>query len=142
MASLKCLTCAKGCSACFGSGANQCTKCKQDVVNSVATEFYLIHLTNQCSTVCPSNQYSNLTSHLCLLCDANCLTCVTSSTHCLSCGFNTLAVANLFLHNNRCLLTCPDGLYANLLNHQCTLCPTGCALCFGGSVGQCTKCQT
>ena len=123
---LQCLTCATGCSVCFAGDVNSCTGCKQDIVGGTPTDFFLVYQTTQCSTTCPSNQYSNATSHSCLLCDSNCLTCSGTSKNCLTCGFSSAAVANLYLHGGACLLNCPDGFYPNTLNNQCTACATGC----------------
>jgi len=138
---LKCLSCAIGCSSCFGGDVNSCSSCKLDSVIGVPTDFFLIYQTTQCSTVCPPGQYGNTTSHTCMLCNVNCLTCVSTSTTCQSCGFSSIG-ANLYLLANQCLLTCPNSYYANTNNYQCNSCHRGCALCFGSTLAQCTKCQT
>ena len=76
-----------------------------------------------------------------MLCNVNCLTCVSNSITCLSCGFSSIG-ANLFLLGNQCVLTCPNSYYPNPNNSQCNSCHVGCALCFGSSLTQCTKCKT
>jgi hypothetical protein len=48
----------------------------------------------------------------CQYCDNTCLTCSISSTTCQTC--NNVSGVPYFYNLNKCLLTCPGGLYGNL----------------------------
>jgi proprotein convertase subtilisin/kexin type 5 len=133
----QCTNCADGCATCFGSSLSNCYSCN---ASSTAVNYYLVYGTNTCNNLCPDGQYANSTIYQCLLCNANCLTCVTTSSYCLTCGFSTIG-ANLYLHVSSCLLTCPDGYYANSVGNTCDPCHYGCATCTGPLLTNCTVCS-
>ena len=137
LSNYQCTACADGCATCFGAALSNCYTCG---ASSVPTNHFLIYGTNICSPTCPAGQYSNATSFKCLLCDVNCLTCVTNSTNCLTCGFSSIG-ANLYLFGTSCLLTCPNGYFANTLNNTCDLCHFGCATCTGPLLTNCSVCS-
>ncbi len=68
----------------------------------------------------------------CSQCTPPCFNC-TSATNCTSCS-------NGYLHQGRCLFTCPDGYYANQLLLICA--PCNYSICNGCTVtaNQCTSC--
>jgi hypothetical protein len=111
------------------------------VVNGTSTNYYLIYGTSTCSLICPPAQYSNSTLFKCLLCDANCKTCVNTSSTCLTCGFSALGT-NLFLYNRSCLLNCPNKYWPNTTSNECDGCNFGCAICTGPTLNDCTVCTT
>ena len=75
-----------------------------------------------------------------MLCASQCITCVNSSTTCLSCGFSIFGT-NLFFKNNQCLLNCPIGFWPNISGFNCDSCNLACIACTSGSVNSCTICN-
>ena len=137
LSNYQCTNCADGCQTCFGPTLSDCYTCG---VSSAPANHYLIYGTTLCNPNCPAGQYANSTNYKCLLCSSNCLTCVTTSTNCLTCGFSTIG-ANLYLFGSSCLLTCPNGYYANPLTSTCDICHYGCSICTGPLLTNCTVCS-
>ena len=75
------------------------------------------------------------------MCNANCKTCGTNDTNCLTCGFSGIG-AELYLYQSPCLLTCPVGYFANTVNNTCDPCANGCGVCTGASLSNCSVCVT
>jgi len=121
LTNFQCLSCANGCSSCSGGSLFTCLSCKNDLFNGNSTDFFLIYGTTTCNPICPNGQYSNSSSFKCLLCDINCLTCVNTSTICLTCGFSSIG-ANLFLYQKSCLLSCPLNFFPNSTTSTCDPC--------------------
>lgn len=77
----------------------------------------------------------------CLLCDRSCTDCGTDIYTC-----NTCSAGFVFLSSSPgpCVSICPVGTFFD--TSDCTTCPTGCAVCFGGGTDgssqgtQCTVC--
>ena len=136
VSNFRCTACADGCATCFGAALSACSSCG---VSSAPANYYLVYATTTCAPSCPNGQYANATAFQCMLCSSNCLTCVTTSTNCLTCGFST-AGANLYLFGSSCLLTCPNGYFANSATFTCDACHFGCATCSGSSLTSCTVC--
>ena len=137
LTSFVCTNCADGCQSCFAGTLSSCYTCG---VASNSDIYFLIYGTNTCSKTCPNGQYSNSTSYTCMLCNANCLTCIGTSSYCLTCGFSTIG-ANLYLYGSSCLLTCPDGYFANVTANTCDPCHFGCATCTGPLLTNCIVCN-
>ena len=58
----------------------------------------------------------------------------------MSCGFSVVG-AHLYLYNNKCYASCPNGLWANATDSTCDTCHDGCELCYGAGLSLCTKCK-
>ncbi len=84
---------------------------------------------------CPLFSTEYTLTHTCILCNnTNCQNCTsnqpTNCTQCVSPGS--------YWFDFDCLLTCPNGYYANAPN--CTQCDNSCLLCTG-SPSPCTQCR-
>ena len=75
-----------------------------------------------------------------MLCSSECVTCVGSASHCLSCGLSSFR-AKLYLHNAACLLTCPNGFWANSTGNTCDACTAGCLTCTNAGLASCMTCN-
>jgi len=71
-------------------------------------------------------------------CDANCLTCETNSTYCLSCSSGKYLISSL----HTCDISCPFLFYKNSATNTCDACSTSCASCNGASSSNCLICFT
>lgn len=128
MGSSACTSCPGGCLTCFGGGidSNNCgTQCL------VCTgSHYLAYGGTRCLLSCPSGQVAGLDNN-CLLCDISCSTCSSSTDSCTLCksGF-------VFQTSNPgpCVSSCTAGYYPDSTSSTCTICPTGCAICYGGAL--------
>lgn len=124
-----CVGCHQACPLCFGPSTEQCYSCR--AVNT--TYYYLSYATTYCVTECPYGQYAVNASYSCQPCNINCATCSGTSTSCLTCTYvNTINIVYLYL--NKCVVTCPGGLWANStapLDHQCSPCHAYCTVCTG-----------
>jgi proprotein convertase subtilisin/kexin type 5 len=102
---------------------------------------------NTCVTICPQGTFStvsvssstsrtfSLATNVCDNCSSLCLTCNGSSAYdCLSCN------NNYYLYNSTCLLVCPQGFFASIIDQTCKKCMFGCAVCTNFS--QCQQCNT
>jgi proprotein convertase subtilisin/kexin type 5 len=125
-----CITCDSPCATCNAAGTSACLSCSAG---------NLIYGTNTCGS-CAATTYAD-TPSTCAPCDANCATCQTTATHCLTCGL--LGGTQSYLYSdNKCYTACPTGSYADTSSgFLCTVCPTGCAQCsYVTSSVQCTLC--
>lgn len=59
----------------------------------------------------------------------------------MSCGFSSIGT-NLYLYGTSCLLNCPNGYFANSTANTCDICATGCAICSGPTLNDCSVCLT
>ncbi|XP_031505761.1 uncharacterized protein LOC116268094 [Nymphaea colorata] len=128
-----CLSCDSPCATCTGAGASACLSCSTG---------RLIYNTNTCGS-CASGTFAN-SGTTCAPCDANCGTCQTSATNCLTCGLISSQQSYLY-SDNKCYTTCPAGSYKDDSSgsYLCTACPAGCAQCSlaSGSVA-CSLCSS
>lgn len=119
---LTCTSCTSPCLTCSG-GSTLCTNCDS---SSTATS-YLEYGTFTCLAACPVGQYAPSGSYKCAPCNANCKTCDTSATHCLSCGLSLAAGLPLYRSSNTCVANCPFGKYGD--TDTCTSCDASCSGC-------------
>ena len=131
-----CTQCTSGCELCFGSGLFACTKCQ---IASAISYFKIIDV-DTCTQNCPAGQYEYPLLLSCQYCSAPCLTCNITSTDCQTC--TNVTGISYFNINNECLLSCPNRYYGEKSNNTCVLCTPGCNLCTGGTLLDCTKCQS
>ena len=74
-----------------------------------------------------------------MLCSGECLTCSSTISNCLTCGFSQYGF-DLFLSNNQCLLNCPAGFWGNATAHNCDACTPGCLTCTTSGLASCQSC--
>ena len=67
------------------------------------------------------------------------MTCQTTASNCLSCGFSQYGF-DLYLYGAKCLLTCPTGYWANITGHTCDTCTPGCSACTNAGLSHCSIC--
>lgn len=135
LVSFACKNCSSECASCFGSQSTQCNSCQ----NYNGNDYFLVHGTNFCNITCPDGQYKNSTDFTCKLCSTGCLTCTNTSLVCLSCGFSPQGY-NLYLYENKCLMSCPKGYWGNSTANKCDACQVGCISCFGSGLAACDLC--
>ena len=137
-----CEACMPACTSCDTYSLSTCYGCKNVVDNLSATQKYYKYLgASICGTGCPLGQFIDDTNspNVCVMCDANCVGCFGTATNCTSASGCRV---NYFFNNatNSCVLICPDGTFGNVVTKYCQACASGCALCYGGDLTQCTKC--
>lgn len=130
---LTCTACTSPCSTC-AAGSTLCTSCD----NTTSTP-YLEYGTFTCVAACPDGQFAPSGSYICAACNADCKTCNTNNTNCLSCGLSLAAGLPLYLSNNTCVANCPFGYYGNI--DTCTLCNNACSGCTLSSTN-CLSCAS
>ena len=91
---------------------------------------------------CPNGYYGNPNAGnpICTACHSDCLWCDGGLINsCTKCAVTPTA---RYLHNKKCLLVCPDGLWEDNNSDVpiCTDCHTTCLHCSGGTDTDCTKC--
>ncbi|CAD8132875.1 unnamed protein product [Paramecium octaurelia] len=124
-----CQNCHNQCESCFGIYSYQCSTCK-------------LNSTLQSDNTCHCDDGYYLSQNDCQICDSSCLTCVYTSTNCLSCQFGyTLESNNKCCHgsnifqNNQC--QCSDEFYLDS-SGICNRCPYNCLKCDENFV--CSEC--
>ena len=129
-----CDACTAGCLTCTGAGLSNCMTCN----NATGSPYHKQVGATVCGPTCPAGQFiSAATPNFCQLCASNCVTCSILADNCTSANCSI----NFFYLNNTCLSTCPNQYYADASLRQCTLCTSGCALCFGAGLSSCTSCM-
>ena len=131
LANLQCSGCAAECLSCFGPSNLECHNC--------SSSYFLHYGTNTCLGSCPAGQLENSTTNTCMLCSGECLTCSSTVSNCLTCGFSQLGV-DLFFSSNKCLLNCPSGSWGNSSSHNCDSCTVGCLTCTTSGLTSCQSC--
>jgi proprotein convertase subtilisin/kexin type 5 len=138
MSSGTCLACHSSCLWCHTAATN-CTRCN--------TGRFLLN--NVCHTTCPDTYFNNLNTNdvildrgpICSACNANCLWCSGSATHCTKCLVATGYLTNHTDH--RCVTNCPANHFKNLVVADfpwCQPCAANCTECTGPLYTQCTRC--
>ncbi|MCP3681762.1 MAG: hypothetical protein GY861_03640 [bacterium] len=120
------------CEDCPGSG---CKVCPQGVCKICKSSLVLNKDAGKCISPdsCPDGFYGDLASGFCRRCSASCKTC-SAFDICKTCP------SNLFLHNNKCIPTCPNHM--TNLNGICVDCTdkTNCLRCAAENPGTCEIC--
>ena len=88
----------------------------------------------KCSSGCPSGSYFDTSTNSCSYCPTSCQDCL-SDKKCLKCDLG------LYLSDNECLSSCPDGTYPNE-NSECESCSEECSICYGPTDYQCLECNS
>ncbi|CAG2175127.1 unnamed protein product, partial [Oppiella nova] len=113
-----CQKCHPLCLSCFGPMSDNCLSCE---INKL---FYGY----TCVSECPDTYYRDGVLNECLPCAANCLTCLSTPTHCTSCQ------SQLVL-NDRHICIDKNLNYRNGCNKSCATCATS------GNENQCDTCH-
>ena len=110
--------CAYPCYTCTPDLITNCTAC-YSLDNNVfegGISMHRYHLTTEsigiCSNKCPSHTYESSPT-LCAHCNVNCDECSIIPTNCTKCS-------DAFLHNYKCIPTCPEGYSNNVDEWTCT----------------------
>ena len=96
--------------------------------------------TTNCVATCTSTQFVGGSPKICMNCDSNCLTCITSATNCLTCGLS--GGSQMYLTPTAtCSLTCPSKYYPNITTKTCLGCHSSCLTCSGPLSTDCLSCD-
>lgn len=136
-----CDPCNVGCATCTGPLLTDCTVCRNYNNSGTIEVYYKVLSATTCDRGCPTGQFiSSSFPNTCAYCDPSCINCSVTSTNC------TLNACNpgyyYLASNSTCVSNCPNNYYANTTTGLCTVCIAGCQLCYGGSLNECTLCQT
>lgn len=127
---MKCAACSSICETCVGVATN-CLSC---VAGSTYQYFNKTGTNATCLKNCDTGMYPD-GNNTCVVCVPLCVACI-NQTACLSC------VTGRFLHQNSCLVSCPENTtVANSSTSVCDACSTNCLTC-SGSIATCTSCPT
>ncbi|EAR95397.3 transmembrane protein, putative (macronuclear) [Tetrahymena thermophila SB210] len=146
----KCDKCFQTCQSCNGPSSSNCLSCNTgyfylpdtQTCYSVCPIPYFSHFTQpNCLVSCPNNYikplYGDPKTRECLICDISCQKCTgPSNLNCINCAQGYYS----YSQNKSCVLTCPDGTYADAQSMQCLSCDSSCATCNQGSSGSCLSC--
>ena len=130
----RCIICDASCASCSGPGPGNCMSCLGN--NYLQSPFG----PSQCLSTCPLQTYSDISTHICQLCDSTCATCSTAgSNYCLSCK------PNFFLQTltgpAQCLSNCPSHTYPDTLTNVCQNCDISCETCQNSGSDFCQSCN-
>lgn len=123
MATPQCQPCNSPCREC--SAETTCISCWSGILQN-----------GTCVASCASGSFSTIIAGRlgCQSCDSSCLTCLNSSTYCLSCP------ANQLLQSGACVVNCSTAYYADFSTLSCLPCRSPCVTC--SSILNCTSCYT
>ena len=135
-----CVDCIDGCASCDGPALTDCFTCR--IADDTTTYYYKVADKTECvATSCPNGQFiSTRISHQCDFCASQCKTCEGEADNCTI----TQGCADYFYFFNDtydCLSQCPNGLYNDDSTGFCESCASGCSICYGSSLTECTKCK-
>ncbi|KAL4466277.1 hypothetical protein ABPG73_005198 [Tetrahymena malaccensis] len=122
-----CIQCNQDCYQCSGPNNNQCLSCNPPKILQG----------NQCKSNCDDGFYAG-NNNKCQPCDLNCLTCINTSTQCVTCPSGKL----LDTVSKKCISQCQDGQYQDLQNKACKPCDTNCKTCQGPLTSDCLSCNS
>lgn len=71
---------------------------------------------------------------VCKTCRSPCKTCKDTPDTCTDC------VNSFYLLNSKCLVTCVDGMYADIANNKCVACISPCQTCTSNLI--CQSCES
>lgn len=89
-----------------------------------------------CLESCPVGFFMDMTNpeaQECKQCNSPCATCVDAADKCLSCD-GTQNRFYVFLNENTCHETCPDGTATDMANQKCFTCAENCKKCTGPDI--------
>lgn len=115
------LTCGLGF---YADSSSKCQECRTECVQCNGWD--------TCNS-CKNGHYLDVST--CKPCDANCETCTSTATKCLTCKQSTV---NKWLRNFQCVTACGAG-YFEVPGNVCNPCPPGCLTC---TSNECLTCDT
>lgn len=123
LASPQCQPCISPCRAC--SSATVCITCWSGILQN-----------GTCVANCATGSFSALVAGVlvCQTCDPSCLTCLNTSTYCLSC------TPGMLIQAGTCVSNCSNAYYADPNTLSCQPCRSPCVTC--SSILTCTTCST
>ena len=135
---MTCDGCSAGCATCFNSTNHDCLSCNNF---NTSTAYYKWANQSTCDYFCPDGQFISPTlSHQCAYCASNCITCTGRADNCTSTG--GCRTGSFFSNSSfNCVTVCSDGEFGSTSNNFCMSCDVSCALCFGPSALECSKCR-
>ncbi|PPQ73713.1 hypothetical protein CVT26_010844 [Gymnopilus dilepis] len=129
----ECDSCGASCLKCEIPGFNVASTVDQKKCTQCLPGFFLNN--GACVQSCPSGTtISSKDNVTCIACDPSCSSCSGTSTFCLTCPNNQLAL------QGKCVTSCPSGTFSS--SGQCLPCHPDCASCSGGAFNQCTSCSS
>ncbi|XP_043934421.1 proprotein convertase subtilisin/kexin type 5-like [Protopterus annectens] len=111
-----CYDCDPSCQTCFGPQRLDCSSCFRG---------YFLDQEGACIENCPLGYFGNTDFLLCEKCSDGCEICETSSDNCIKCRDDEYS---LFLHEGKCLASCPEGYFQNN-EGSCEACDSSCQTC-------------
>lgn len=131
----RCTSCWPSCQTCRNAEENGCLTCWPHLVKNERG-------TNDITCECPNGQYMLNDHYTCLVCDANCLTCVGAGDYCTSCSspsFLDLESA-VTPQDHVCVQPCPVYYYGDTTDRTCKGCHSYCRRCTAPYNDQCSLC--
>ncbi|KAI8035334.1 furin-like protease 2 isoform X2 [Drosophila gunungcola] len=116
-----CIPCEPNCASCQDH-PEYCTSC----------DHHLVMYEHKCYSACPLDTYET-EDNKCAFCHSTCATCNgPTDQNCITCR------SSRYAWQNKCLISCPDGFYADKKRLECMPCQEGCKTCT--SNGVCSEC--
>ncbi len=84
-----------------------------------------------CTNQCPAGTVNDTVNNLGCTCATQCLTCINSTSTCLTCNTSSLFI---YYYSATCLTVCPQGTYSTIINGVQT-----CSVCTQNNCKTCTS---
>ncbi|XP_017011796.3 furin-like protease 2 isoform X3 [Drosophila takahashii] len=109
-----------------------CASCQDHPEFCTSCDHHLVMHENKCYSACPLDTYET-EDNKCAFCHSTCATCNgPTDQNCITCR------SSRYAWQNKCLISCPDGFYADKKRLECMPCQEGCKTCT--SNGFCSEC--
>ncbi|XP_016951901.1 furin-like protease 2 isoform X4 [Drosophila biarmipes] len=109
-----------------------CASCQDHPEFCTSCDHHLVMHENKCYSACPLDTYET-EDNKCAFCHSTCATCNgPTDQNCITCR------SSRYAWQNKCLISCPDGFYADKKRLECMPCQEGCKTCT--SNGVCSEC--
>ncbi|XP_017055608.1 furin-like protease 2 isoform X2 [Drosophila ficusphila] len=109
-----------------------CASCQDHPEFCTSCDHHLVMHENKCYSACPLDTYET-EDNKCAFCHSTCATCNgPTDQDCITCR------SSRYAWQNKCLISCPDGFYADKKRLECMPCQEGCRTCT--SNGVCSEC--
>ncbi|XP_043658322.1 furin-like protease 2 isoform X2 [Drosophila teissieri] len=109
-----------------------CASCQDHPEYCTSCDHHLVMHEHKCYSACPLDTYET-EDNKCAFCHSTCATCNgPTDQDCITCR------SSRYAWQNKCLISCPDGFYADKKRLECMPCQEGCKTCT--SNGVCSEC--